>query len=158
MSVSQLEAVQRYQTAPAGGVQLTWNSTTHHADLPEALHQQLREIASQIQAQTRMRESLRLHIITPPAGWPETSAGEIGVRAHITPGAGPEPATVDVLFNGDSGLTREVVTALPIGELRQRLVRLLRVYMVEGCGKDTFTSWSRGLSDQQLRSQMGISE
>jgi len=158
MAVSQLDATRTYQPAQVSGVQLILSSSPDEISLPEAVQQQFREVTSLIQAQTRMRELVRLYVTDRRSGSSDGNSGEIGLRIHTLSADGSEAATVDLVFHGDTGLSREVVTALPVGEMRQRLVRLLRVYMVEGCGKDTFTSWSRGLSDQQLRSQMGITE
>ncbi len=105
----------------------------------------------------RLREPLRLQLSACPTGCAGSHSGDIGLRIHPAHGHEPERATVDLLFNDDTGLARLVAT-IPVGELSTRLVRLLRVYTVEGCGRDTFASWSRGLRDQDLRARLGVPE
>jgi hypothetical protein len=158
MAVAQADVGRLHQEAPARGIQVIWSASTGSVKPSVAVQQQITEIASQLEAQARVRELLRLRVTTNARGAEEIQSGEIGLRIHSPSDDGLKAATVDLLFNGDNGLTREVVTALPLDELRSRLLRLLRVYTVEGCAKDTFATWSRGQSDADLRSRLGISE
>jgi sulfite reductase beta subunit-like hemoprotein len=158
MAISQMDANRSHQDVPASGIQVIWSTSAECAKLSAVVQQQFREIATQAQAQARVRELVRVHVTTCPAGCVGTHAGEVGVRIRSAADEAAENIHVDLLFNGDIGLSREIATGLSLGELRTRLVRLLRVYTVEGCGKDTFTSWSRGLSDAEIRSRLGLRE
>ena len=157
MTVARADTHRSQETRPASGIQVIWSTSAGCSrPTPEAQHV-AREIVRRVEAGLRLRESLRLQVSACPAGCTGSHSGDIGLRVHPAHGRDPEPATVDLLFNGGTGLDRWVAT-MPVDELSARLVRLLRVYTVEGCGRDTFASWSRGLRDQDLRARLGLPE
>ena len=157
MTVARADTHRSQETRPASGIQVIWSTSAGCSrPTPEAQHV-AREIVRRVEAGLRLRESLRLQVSACPAGCAGSHSGDIGLRVHPAHGRDPEPATVDLLFNGGTGLDRWVAT-MPVDELSARLVRLLRVYTVEGCGRDTFAIWSRGLRDQELRARLGLPE
>ena len=157
MTVARADTHRSQEGIPAGGIQVSW-STSAGCLRPSAESQQTAlEVARRVEAGLRPREPLRLQLSACPVGCVGSHSGDIGLRIHPTYGHDPEPAIVDLLFNDDTRLAR-LVAAIPVDELSTRLVRLLRVYTVEGCGRDTFASWSRGLRDQDLRSRLGLPE
>lgn len=158
MAAAQADVNRLHQEQPARGIHITWNTSAGCVRPHAAVQQHVKEIISQLDAQARIRELVRMQVMTCPSGCSAIHTGEIGLRIHAVPDDGSEAVTVDLLFNSEKGLTREIVTALPLAELRSRLLRLLRVYTVEGCAKDAFATWSRGMSDYDLRSRLGISE
>ncbi len=157
MTVARADTHRSQEGKPAGGIQVSW-STSAGCSRPTMVAQQAAlEVARRVEAGLRMREPLQLHLSACSAGCVGSHSGDIGLRIHPAHGRETEPATVDLLFNDDTGLARLVAT-VPVDELSTRLIRLLRVYTVEGCGRDTFASWSRGLRDQDLRSRLGLPE
>ena len=157
MTVAPADTHRPQEGKPAGGIQVIWSTSAGCLRPTLEVHQAALDIARRVEAGLRLREPLRLQLSACPAGCVGSHSGDIGLRIHPAHGRNPEPATVDLLFNNDTGLTR-LVAALPLDELSTRLVRLLRVYTVEGCGRDTFASWSRGLRDQDLRTRLGLPE
>lgn len=158
MAIAQAEVNRQHQEAPTRGIQIFWSTSCGSIKPSAALQQQIKEQVSQLEAQARVRELLRLLVTTHTNSIVEANGAEIGIRLHLGSHDSMEGVTLDLVFNGDHGLTREIATTLPLSELRSRLLRLLRVYTVEGCAKDTFATWSRGLSDQDLRSRLGLPE
>ncbi len=60
------------------------------------------------------------------------------------------------LLLGDPSQPRLIATAVPWSEVPQRLVRLVKAYQVERCGRDTFATWTRTLPHGALRERLGL--
>ncbi len=157
MTVARADIQRSQEGTLSGRIQVSWSTSAGCSRPTPEAQQAAWEIARRVEAGLRLREPLRLQVSACPAGCAGSHSGDIGLRVHPAHGRDPEPATVDLLFNGGTGLDRWVAT-MPVDELSARLVRLLRVYTVEGCGRDTFASWSRGLRDQELRTRLGLPE
>ena len=98
-----------------------------------------------------------LHIqIAPDQGSPaEQDTPDVALKLHHdTTG---ETAAADLLL-GDPSQPRLIATAVPWSEVPQRLVRLVKAYQVERCGRDTFATWTRTLPDGALRERLGLPE
>lgn len=112
------------------------------------------QLARDLENITRLKETLRIHVAASADACEVHHAGDIGLQERSAIGGG-EAETVDLLFAQRGALTRRVATGLPWSELAGRLARLLRTYQVEGCGKDTFATWTASLSDGELRDRLG---
>ncbi len=99
--------------------------------------------------------SLRIEVLDENRAPVETSSGpaDLYLRLHVVDGPGQQ--VVDLLLADASG-PRIVAAGVPVDELSRRLVRLVKTYQVERCGRDTFRTWAAGLSVQDLRSRLGL--
>ena len=102
-----------------------------------------------------LAEPLRIHVSTDLNSPPEQDTPDVALKLHQdTTG---ETAAADLLL-GDPSQPRLIATAVPWNEVPQRLVRLVKAYQVERCGRDTFATWTRTLPDGALRERLGLPE
>ncbi len=95
---------------------------------------------------------LQIRITDEAQATPDGNPAETDLHLRLT---GDADTTADVLIGGSPAL-RLVARDVPWEEVPERLVRLLKAYQVERCGKDTFRTWARNLSDGDLRERLGL--
>ena len=128
----------------------SWSATPGNAPAPAAQERVL-ELVRHLDKTARLSTPLVIHLA--PAGATEHAGGDIGLVDRTAEGG--ETPTVDLLLSDGHALARRIATALPWSELPARLTRLMRNYQVEGCNKDSFATWTRSLSDADLRERLG---
>ena len=120
------------------------------------------QLAQYLDKTVRLHEPLRVHLSVYQDTPMEHFAGDIGLVLSIPGEAamidGDPAETADVLIGDGAALRRRIAAAVPWSELAGRLARLIKTYQVERCGRDTFTTWARGLSDGELRKRLGLTE
>ena len=100
-----------------------------------------------------LAEPLRIHISNDEGSSSEQVTPDVALKLHHdTTG---ETTAADLLL-GDPSQPRLIATAVPWSEVPQRLVRLVKAYQVERCGRDTFATWTRSLPDSALRERLGL--
>ena len=124
-------------------------------NVPELTRQRAESLARHLDRAARLREPVRIHLYTGANPWVERPLVGVGIRDRAIVAGDSLIAAADVVL-GDGVTTREIATEVPWSELPGRLARLFRVYLVEGCGRDTFATWVRGLSDGELRERLGL--
>ena len=139
------------------GYRLSW-ATRSGYDLPghEAQSRAI-GLVQHLDRVARLPERIDIRLLAGAAAPSEYAPGDIGLRDGATVIAGEWVATADLLFTDGSSLSRAIAVSLPWSELERRLTRLIRTYMVEGCARDTFAAWTRGLTDRELRERLGLS-
>ncbi len=146
----------RPAASPSKRYVVTWTTLPGcNVPAPEA-QDRARQLAQHLEQVARLRESVHIHLSADPDTCAEHNSGDIGLRHRLDVVDGVPVETADVLVGDGTTLTREIATAVPWNELSGRLARLIRTYQVEGCGRDTFATWVRGLSDHELRERLGI--
>lgn len=132
---------------------VNWGGSARCAAPTLRARERARQLARDLENVTRLKEPLLIHLVASADACETHHVGDIGLQERTV--AGGDDETVDLLFAQRGVLTRRVATGLSWSELAGRLVRLLRTYQVEGCGKDTFATWSGSLSDGELRDRLG---
>src|SRR5919206_583878 len=102
-----------------------------------------------------LAQPLRIHISTDLSSPSEGDTPDVALKLHHDPTG--ETSAADLLF-GDPSQPRLIAAAVPWSEVPQRLVRLVKAYQVERCGRDTFATWTRTLPDGALRERLGLPE
>jgi sulfite reductase beta subunit-like hemoprotein len=120
------------------------------SSLPTAVHARALQLAQDLDGLLRLQETLHIDLATHPYTGGQQHTGEIGLTVRDD-----AAKTADLVFSDGVRLNRCIATDVPWDELKQRLARLLKSYMVEGCGKDTFITWTSSLPDQALRERLG---
>ena len=118
------------------------------------------QLAQHLDKVTRLRDPLRIHLFADPEALGDGHAGDIGLTLRVPDGEAvfdaDQVATADVLIGDGVAVKRHIATAVPWDELSGRLARLIKAYQVERCGRDTFVTWARGLSEGELRERLGF--
>ncbi len=114
------------------------------------------EQAAKLEAYLASAASLAQPLRIQVSAVPETPAPEgIDVVLQIYPDSPAGRTTANLLLGGPPH-PRLVASTLAWDEIPQRLVRLVKAYQVERCGRDTFATWTRSLSDEALRERLGL--
>ena len=101
-----------------------------------------------------LAQPLRIHMSNAEGSSAELDTPDVALKLHH---ATTGETAADLLL-GDPPQPRLIATAVPWSEVPQRLVRLVKAYQVERCGRDTFATWTRTLPDGALRERLGLPE
>jgi hypothetical protein len=102
-----------------------------------------------------LAEPLRIQIAAEQGSPTGQDTPDVALKLHHDPTG--ETTAADLLL-GDPSQPRLIATDVPWSEVPQRLVRLVKAYQVERCGRDTFATWTRTLPDGALRERLGLPE
>lgn len=141
--------------AHRAGYVLEWSAPRGGA-MPSA-EAQLRaaELVEHLARVAPVREQLEIAVFSASPADGGNPCGDLGLRERRSdPEVVAEPI-VDLFFDDGAGLNRPIAST-SWSELGRRLGRLLRIYMVEGCGNDTFAAWTRAMPDGLIRERLGL--
>ena len=140
----------------AKGYVVTWSDRPECDSPPLDLQQRVLDVARHLARVAPVREQLILHASTCSSECVAPHGGDIvlWIRREVRDGAVIDTASIIAAADGYG--RRVIARTVPLGELASRLGRLLRGYMVEGCGKDTFETWVGTLSTGELRHRLGF--
>jgi hypothetical protein len=132
-----------------GSYSVSWRISGDAPSLGEHAEQLGRFLAQGV----RMREPLHIHLVPVEDAMVDVAHTDLLVRVVAL---GGRVVVHDLALGGAT--THAVVLDLPLEEAQTRIARLLRTYLVEGCGRDTFSSWVRALPASALRARLGVTE